>query len=50
MAQVNGKLCNEKFLANAKADVVAKEQEKKIQLDATIGKLVEAEERLKQMV
>jgi valyl-tRNA synthetase len=50
LAQVNSKLCNEKFLLNAKADVVAKEQEKKIQLDATIGKLVEAEERLKQMV
>jgi valyl-tRNA synthetase len=50
LAQVNGKLCNEKFLANAKADVVAKEQEKKILLDATIGKIIEAEERLRQMV
>ena len=50
LAQVNGKLRNEKFLANAKTDVVAKEQEKKILLDATIGKIIEAEERLKQMI
>ena len=50
LIQVNGKLNNEKFLANAKVDVVAKEQEKKILLDATIGKMVEAEERLRQMV
>ncbi|MBU1566124.1 MAG: valine--tRNA ligase [Proteobacteria bacterium] len=47
LAQVNGKLSNEKFLANAKADIVAKEQEKKVLLDATIAKIVEAEERLK---
>ena len=47
LAQVNGKLTNEKFLANAKPDVVAKEQEKKVLLDATIAKIVEAEERLK---
>jgi valyl-tRNA synthetase len=50
LVQVNGKLTNEKFLANAKADVVAKEQEKKVLLDATIAKIVEAESRLKQMV
>lgn len=50
LAQVNGKLTNEKFLANAKADVVTKEQEKKALLDATIDKIVEAEVRLKQMV
>ena len=47
LAQVNGKLGNEKFLANAKAEVVAKEQEKKAQLDATMAKIIEAEERLK---
>jgi len=47
LAQVNGKLGNEKFLANAKPEVVAKEQEKKAQLDATMAKIVEAEERLK---
>ena len=49
LVQVNGKLANEKFLANAKAEVVAKEQEKKGLLDATIAKIVEAEERLKRM-
>jgi len=49
LVQVNGKLANEKFLANAKAEVVAKEQEKKALLDATIAKIVEAEERLKRM-
>jgi valyl-tRNA synthetase len=49
LVQVNGKLANEKFLANAKAEVVAKEQEKKTLLDATIAKIVEAEERLKNM-
>ncbi|MDK9706517.1 MAG: valine--tRNA ligase [Desulforhopalus sp.] len=49
LAQVNGKLTNEKFLANAKAEVVAKEQEKKAQLDATIAKMVEAEERLRKL-
>jgi valyl-tRNA synthetase len=49
LVQVNGKLANEKFLANAKAEVVAKEQEKKALLDATIAKIVEAEERLKSM-
>ena len=47
LAQVNGKLKNEKFLANAPEQVVAKEQEKKSALDAKIGKITEAEERLK---
>ena len=47
LAQVNGKLKNEKFLANAPEQVVAKEQEKKGALDAKIGKITEAEERLK---
>ncbi len=50
LAQINGKLSNEKFLANAKAEVVAGEQGKKTLLDATIAKMVEAEERLKKMV
>ena len=36
--QVNGKLGNGKFLANAPGDVVAKEQEKKDALDATAGR------------
>ena len=47
LGQVNGKLTNEKFLANAPDEVVAKEQEKKAQLDAKMAKIVEAEERLK---
>lgn len=49
LAQVNAKLGNEKFLANAKAEVVAKEQEKKNLLETTIGKIIEAEERLNRM-
>ena len=47
LEQVNGKLSNKKFLANAPDDVVAKEQEKKAELDAKMAKIVEAEERLK---
>ena len=50
LGQVNNKLTNEKFLANAKAEVVAKEQEKKVLLDATIAQIVEAEEQLKKML
>ncbi|HBG17854.1 MAG TPA: valine--tRNA ligase [Desulfobulbaceae bacterium] len=48
LAQVNGKLTNAQFLANAKPEVVAKEQEKKAVLDATMAKILEAEARLKQ--
>ena len=47
LAQVNGKLGNEKFLANAPDQVVAKEQEKKSALDGKIEKITEAEERLR---
>ncbi|MBW2659065.1 MAG: valine--tRNA ligase [Deltaproteobacteria bacterium] len=50
LKQVNGKLANEKFLSNAPAAVVAKEQEKKAALDAKIEKITEAEERLGSMV
>jgi valyl-tRNA synthetase len=50
LGQVNGKLGNEKFLANAPEQVVVKEQEKKSGLDAKIAKITEAEERLKFMV
>ncbi len=50
LKQVNGKLGNKKFLANAPAQVVAKEQAKKVALDAKIEKITEAEERLKGMV
>lgn len=49
LAQVNGKLSNKKFLANAPEEVVAKEQEKKAGLDAKMAKIVEAEERLKNL-
>ncbi|OGR17974.1 MAG: valine--tRNA ligase [Desulfobacterales bacterium GWB2_56_26] len=48
LSQVNGKLANAQFLANAKPEVVTKEQEKKAVLDATMAKILEAEARLKQ--
>ncbi len=47
--QLNGKLGNEKFLANAPDAVVAKVQEEKDQLDAKLTKIAEAEERLRQI-
>jgi valyl-tRNA synthetase len=46
LKQVNGKLSNEKFLANAPDQVVDKEKEKKQDLDAKLEKIQEAEERL----
>ncbi len=46
LKQINGKLSNSKFLDNAPADVVAKEQEKKSALDAKMVKIIEGEERL----
>ncbi|MFW2365294.1 MAG: valine--tRNA ligase [Desulforhopalus sp.] len=49
LKQVNGKLSNDKFLANAPDSVVAKEQEKKAGLDAKMNKILEAEERLKKL-
>jgi len=45
--QVNGKLANRKFLANAPADVVAKEQTKQEELEARLQRIDEAEQRLK---
>ncbi|MDR3631000.1 MAG: class I tRNA ligase family protein, partial [Desulfocapsaceae bacterium] len=45
--QINGKLGNAKFLANAPADVVDKEKEKKSELDARLAKIAETEEKLK---
>ena len=50
LKQVNGKLGNGNFLANAPEDVVAKEQEKKDALDARLATIAEAEERLRKMV
>ncbi len=49
LRQINGKLENGKFLANAPEDVVAREQEKKNALDARLATLAEAEERLRKM-
>jgi valyl-tRNA synthetase len=49
LAQVNGKLSNKKFLDNAPDDIIAKEQEKKGNLDAKMAKIVEAEERFKKL-
>lgn len=49
LKQVNGKLSNEKFIANAPEKVVAGEREKKEGLEATLAKITEAEERLKKL-
>ncbi len=49
MQQVTGKLNNEKFLANAPDNVVAKVRDEKSGLDAKLAKILEAEERLKKM-
>ena len=49
LSQINGKLGNAKFLANAPADVVDKEKEKKDDLDARLAKITEAEEKLKKI-
>jgi len=49
LRQVNGKLANKKFLANAPDEVVAKEKEKKADLDAKMAKIVEAEEHLENL-
>lgn len=47
--QVNNKLSNEKFLANAPDAVVAKEQDKKASLDAKMSKIIEAQERMQKL-
>ena len=47
LQQVNGKLKNNKFLANAPEQVVKKEKDKKQQLDVTLEKIAEEEIRLK---
>jgi valyl-tRNA synthetase len=46
LKQVNSKLNNEKFLANAPEAVVAKEKEKKQELDSRLERIGEAEQRL----
>ncbi len=47
LKQVDGKLGNSKFLAKAPEPVVAKEREKKEQLEANLAKIAQEEERLK---
>lgn len=47
LAQVGAKLVSEKFLQNAPADVVAKERDKQAELEATLAKIAEAEQRLR---
>ncbi len=49
LKQINGKLGNQKFLANAPEAVVTKVQEEKEQLDAKLATITEAEERLRKI-
>ncbi len=46
LKQINGKLGNAKFLANAPAAIVEKEQGKKAELEAKLAKVAESERRL----
>ncbi len=46
LKQINGKLGNEKFLANAPAEIVEKEKGKQAELEAKLAKIAEAEKRL----
>jgi valyl-tRNA synthetase len=46
LQQINGKLNNKKFLANAPAQIVEKEQGKKAELEAKMSKIEDAEKRL----
>ncbi|MDZ7602187.1 MAG: hypothetical protein U1A06_12525, partial [Hoeflea sp.] len=47
-ARIEGKLANEKFVANAKPDVVAAEREKLAELQGQMDKLAEAIKRVSQ--
>ncbi len=47
LAQINGKLANARFLANAPAEVVDREKEKKATCDARLEKIAEAQDKLK---
>ncbi|MFW5906338.1 MAG: valine--tRNA ligase, partial [Desulfobia sp.] len=49
LKQARGKLENEKFLANAPEDIVAKEKEKEASLAATMAKLEERYKRLQEI-
>ena len=46
LQQINGKLNNKKFLANAPAAIVEKEKGKQAELEAKLAKVEEAEKRL----
>lgn len=49
LKQINGKLGNAKFLANAPAAIVEKEQGKKTELEAKLAKVAESERRLEEI-
>ena len=49
LAQVGAKLASDKFLNNAPAEVVMKEKEKMAEMEATLTKLAEAEQRLRDL-
>ena len=49
LKQIEGKLANQKFLANAPAEIVQKEQDKRSQLQTQMNLLLEAEARLKKL-
>jgi valyl-tRNA synthetase len=46
LKQINGKLGNKKFLANAPAEIVEKEKGKQAELEAKLAKVADAERRL----
>jgi len=46
LKQINGKLGNKKFLANAPAEIVEKEKGKQAELEAKLAKIADAEKRL----
>lgn len=49
LVQVSAKLASEKFLSNAPAEVVLKEKEKMAEMETTLAKLAEAEQRLRDL-
>jgi valyl-tRNA synthetase len=49
LQQIEGKLGNEKFLANAPEDVIAKEQEKQATIRATLEKVADSIARLQEL-
>ncbi len=49
LAQVIAKLESEKFVGNAPPEIVAKEKEKRVELEMSMAKIVEAEQRLRNL-